>query len=157
MQVLTEIWAIQWEDIINRSKSLFKEFCYDLFLLSFGKLWINSTSYEYKNKSSIRSAQLIPIRIPIVCWNINPLNSTNILSNKNSSIFIISSSLYFLIDSVWFFKIRVVIPKTNLYLRLQFLSMKTLWNKLIINTRTKTLHLRQTRGSSTKDSSVTLE
>ena len=39
------------------------------FFLSFRRFGMNSASYEYKNKSAGRGAQLVPIGI--VCWHIN--------------------------------------------------------------------------------------
>jgi hypothetical protein len=41
-------------------------------------------SYEYKNKSSRRGAQFVPIGMPTTCWNSVPPKETNMLSMRNS-------------------------------------------------------------------------
>ena len=43
--------------------------CARCFLSAWRRLCTNSASYEYKNKSASNGAQLVPIGMPIVCWN----------------------------------------------------------------------------------------
>ena len=45
-----------WQDVV----------CHSLWV------WINSASYEYKNRSASKGAQLVHIGIPMTCWNMTP-------------------------------------------------------------------------------------
>ena len=54
-----------------------------------------------KKKSASNGAQLVPIGMPIVCWNIRPPNSTKLLPIRYSSIFITAASEYFCGASEW--------------------------------------------------------
>ena len=55
-----------------------------------------------KNKSASNGAQLVPIVMPIVCWNNRPPNATKTLSIRYSSIFMTSASENFCGASEWF-------------------------------------------------------
>ena len=65
--------------------------CARCFLPALRGLCTNSASYEYKNKSASNGAQLVPIGIPVVCWNIHPPNS---LWQMHLSIFVVHQSDY---------------------------------------------------------------
>ena len=71
--------------------------CARCFLPALRRLYTNSASYEYNNKSASNGAQLVTINIPIVCWNIRPPNSTKISSIRYSSNFMKSVSEYFMV------------------------------------------------------------
>ena len=73
-----------------------------VFLACFEETLYKLRLIEYKNKSASNGAQLVPIGLPIVCWNIRPPNSTKILSIRYSSIFMTSASEYFCGASEWF-------------------------------------------------------
>ena len=62
-----------------------------LFLTSVSR---NSDSYENKKRSARRGAQFVPIGMLITCWKSLPLNSTNMLSIRNSRILITCSSVW---------------------------------------------------------------
>ena len=63
-----------------------------------GKERINSASYEYKNMSARRGTQFVPMGMPIICRK-NPAKTTKMLSTRNSSSLMMSSSVYFLFES----------------------------------------------------------
>ena len=73
-----------------------------------------------------RGAQFVPIGMPTVCWKTFPAKTTKILSTRNSSILMMSSSEYLLLESECSFtKYVSSCPNTKyLYLRLPFLKMK---------------------------------
>ena len=87
---------------------------------------MNSTSYEYRKMSARRGAQYVPIGMQTVCWNTFPTKTTKILSTRNSSILMMSSSEYlFLKSECSFTKYVSSCPYTKyLYLPLPFLKMK---------------------------------
>ena len=60
---------------------------------------MNSSSYEYRNMSARRGAQFVPMGMPIICWKTFPVKTTKMLSSKNSSILMMSSSVYLLFKS----------------------------------------------------------
>ena len=53
---------------------------------------MNSASYEYRKMSARRRAQFVPIGMPTVCWKTFPAKTTKILSTRNPSILMMSSS-----------------------------------------------------------------
>ena len=65
------------------------------FLPAESKDCMNSASYEYRNMSARRGAQFVPMGMPIICWKTFPAKTTKMLSTRNSSILIMSSSVYF--------------------------------------------------------------
>ena len=69
------------------------------FLPAESKDCMNSASYEYRNMSARRRAQIVPMGMPIICWKIIPAKTTKMLSTRNSSILIMSSSVYLLFES----------------------------------------------------------
>ena len=73
-----------------------------------------------------RGAQFVPIGMPTVCWKTFPAKTTIILSTRNSSILMMSSSEDLFVESECFFtKYVSSCPNTKfLYLRLPFLKMK---------------------------------
>ena len=97
---------------------------------------MKSASYEYRNMSARRGAQLqnvVPIGMPTVCWKTFPAKTTKILSTRNSSILMMSSSEYLLLESECSYtKYVSVCPNTKyLYLRLPVLKMKAFWIMLV--------------------------
>ena len=46
---------------------------------------MNSASYEYRNMSTRRGAQLVPIGMPTICRKTFPSKTTKMLSTRNSS------------------------------------------------------------------------
>ena len=91
-----------------------------------GVFEVKSASYEYRKMSARRGAQFVPIGMPTVCWKTFPAKTTKILSTRNSSILMMSSSEYLLLESECSFtKYVSSCPNTKyLYLRLPFLKMK---------------------------------
>ena len=55
--------------------------------------------YEYRKMSARRGAQFVPIGMPTVCWKNFPAKTTKILSTRNSSILMMSSSEYLFLES----------------------------------------------------------
>ena len=55
---------------------------------------MNTASYEYRNKSANRGGQSVPMGMPIICRKTFPAKTTKMLSTRNSSILIMSSSVY---------------------------------------------------------------
>ena len=80
---------------------------------------MKSPSYEYRKMSARRGAQFVPTT---VCWKTFPAKTTKILSTRNSSILMMSSSEYLLLESECSFtKYVSSCPNTKyLYLRLPF-------------------------------------
>ena len=66
---------------------------------------VNSASYEYRKMSARRGVQFVPIWMPTVCWKTFPTKTTNVVSIRNSSILMMSSSEYLLLELVCFFGI----------------------------------------------------
>ena len=60
---------------------------------------MNSASYEYRNMSARRGAQFVPIGMPTICWKTFPWKTTKMLSTRNSSILMMSSSVYLFFES----------------------------------------------------------
>ena len=87
---------------------------------------MKSASYEYRKMSARSGAQFVPIGMPTVCWKTFPAKTTKILSTRNSSILMMSSSEYLFLESECSFtKYISSCPNTKyLYLRLPFLKMK---------------------------------
>ena len=63
---------------------------------------MHSASYEYRNKSARKGAQFLPMDIPIICWKTFPANTKKMLSTRDSSILMMSSSVYLLFESECF-------------------------------------------------------
>ena len=63
------------------------------------KDYMKSASCEYRKMSARRGAQFVPIGMPTVCWKTFPAKTTKILSTRNSSILMMSSSEYLLLES----------------------------------------------------------
>ena len=87
---------------------------------------MKSASYEYRKMSVRRGAQFVPIGMPTVSWKTFPAKTTKILSTRNSSILMMSSTEYLFLESECSFtKYVFSCPNTKyLYLRLSFLKMK---------------------------------
>ena len=60
---------------------------------------MKSASYEYRKMSARSGAQFVPIGMPTVCWKTFPAKTTKILSTRNSSILMMSSSEYLFLES----------------------------------------------------------
>ena len=60
---------------------------------------MNSASYEYRNMSARRGAQFVPIGMPTICWKTSPPKTTKMLSTRNSSMLMMSSSVYLFFES----------------------------------------------------------
>ena len=73
-----------------------------LFFLVSSKDCMNSASFEYRNMSARREGQFLPIVMPTICWEKFPPNTTNMLSTRNSSILMMSSSVYLILESECF-------------------------------------------------------
>ena len=69
------------------------------FLPAESKDCMKSASYEYRNMSAGRGAQLVPMGMPIICWKTFPAKTTKMLSTRNSRILIMSSSVYLFFES----------------------------------------------------------
>ena len=74
------------------------------FLSAESKDYINSASHEYRNMSARRGPHFAPIGIPNICSNTFPAKTTKMLSTRNSSILMMSSSVYMFFDSECSFK-----------------------------------------------------
>ena len=61
---------------------------------------MNSASYVYRHMSARRGAQFVPMGMPIICWKTLPAKTTKMLSTRNASILMMSSSVYLLFESV---------------------------------------------------------
>ena len=87
---------------------------------------MNSASYESRNMSARRGVQFVPIGMPTICLTTFPAKTTKMLSTRNSSILMMSSSVYLLFESECSLtKKGPSRPKTKyLYLRFPFLWMK---------------------------------
>ena len=76
---------------------------------------MNSASYEYRNMSARRRAQLVPIGIPTICLKTFPPKITKMFLTRNSSMLIMSYSVYFLFESECSLtKLGPLRPKTNI-------------------------------------------
>ena len=51
-------------------------------------------SYEYRKMSARRGAQFVPIGMPTICLKTFPPKTTKMLSTRNSSMLMMSSSVY---------------------------------------------------------------
>ena len=60
---------------------------------------VGPTSTCYLGMSARRRAQFVPIGMPIICWKTFPAKTTKMLSTRNSSILIMSSSVYLFFES----------------------------------------------------------
>ena len=60
---------------------------------------MNSASYEYRNMSTRGEAQFVPIGMVVICWETFPPNTTIMLSTRNSSILLMSTSMYLFFES----------------------------------------------------------
>ena len=60
---------------------------------------MNSASYEYRNMSARRRAQFVPIGMPSICWKTFPPKTTKMVSTRNSSMLMMSSSVYLYLES----------------------------------------------------------
>ena len=60
---------------------------------------IPRNSYEYRNMSARRGAQLVSIGMPTICWKTFPPKTTKMLSTRNSSMLMMSSSVYLFFES----------------------------------------------------------
>ena len=87
---------------------------------------MQSASYEYRKMSARSGAQFVLIGMPTVCWKTFPAKTTKILSTRNSSILMMSSSEYLFLESECSFTKYVSSCRNTkyLYLRLPFLKMK---------------------------------
>ena len=61
---------------------------------------MNSASYEYRNMSARRAAQFVPIGMPTICWKTFPPKTTKMLSTRNFSMLIMSSSVYLFLSNL---------------------------------------------------------
>ena len=103
------------------------------FLPAESKDCMNSASYEYRNMSARRGAQFAPMGMPIICWKALTEKIMKMLSTRNSSILIMSSSVYLFFESECSFtKYGPSRTKTKyLYLRFPFLWRKEFRIKLL--------------------------
>ena len=85
------------------------------FLPAESKDCMNSASYEYRNKSAMRGAQLAPMGMPIICWKTFLAKTTKMLSTRHSSILMMSSSAYLLFESECSFTKRVPRYKNQIF------------------------------------------
>ena len=94
---------------------------------------MKSASYEYRKMSARSGAQFVPIGMPTICWKTFPAKTTKILSTRNSSILMKSSSEYLFLESECSFtKYVYSCPNTkDFYRRLPFLKMKAFWMILV--------------------------
>ena len=69
------------------------------FLQVASKDCMNSASYEYRNMSARRGAQFVPMGMPIICWKTFTAKTSKMLLTRNSSILMMSSSVYLLFES----------------------------------------------------------
>ena len=60
---------------------------------------MKSASYEYRKMSARRGAQFVPIGMPTICWKTFPPKTTKMLSTRNSSMLMMSSSVYLFFES----------------------------------------------------------
>ena len=60
---------------------------------------INSALYDRQNMSDRRGAQLVPIGIPTLSWKTFPTKTSKILSTRNASVLMMSSSEYLFLES----------------------------------------------------------
>jgi hypothetical protein len=98
------------------------------FLVFLEKLLYDVCLMGIIKKSTRRGAKLDPIRIPTVCWKTRPSSITNMLSIKNSNMFMISENSLQNQSGFLFAKLNVSLPKRRyLYLRWPFIFMKHSW------------------------------
>ena len=64
---------------------------------------MNSASYEFRNMSAKREAQVVSMGMPIICWKTFPAKTTKMLSTRNSSILTMFSSVYLPFELECFF------------------------------------------------------
>ena len=80
---------------------------------------MKSASYEYRKMSARSGAQFVPIGMPTVCWKTFPAKTTKILSTRNSSILMMSSSEYLFLESECSFTkicfLHALIPNICIY------------------------------------------
>ena len=60
---------------------------------------MKSASYEYRQISARRGAQFMPIGMPTICWKTFTPKTTKMLSTRNSSMLMMSSSVYLFFES----------------------------------------------------------
>ena len=60
---------------------------------------MNSASYEYRNMSTRTGALFVPIGMPNICWKTFPPKTTKMLSTRNTSMLMMSSSMYLFFES----------------------------------------------------------
>ena len=84
-------------DFKSREVNCLKECA--LALTAESKDCMHSASYEYRNMSARRGAQFVPMGRPIICWKTFPAKTTKMLSTRNSSNLIMSSSVYLFFES----------------------------------------------------------
>ena len=60
---------------------------------------MSSASHEYRKVSERKAAQFVPIGMPTACWKTFPAKTTKILSTRNSSILMMSSSELLFLES----------------------------------------------------------
>jgi hypothetical protein len=77
-----------------------KHFCF----FSFRCFWIDTVSYEYKNRSVNKGTQLVPIEIPADSWKVCLPKTTSVLSMRNSSIFLILTSDNLCVESEYYLR-----------------------------------------------------
>jgi hypothetical protein len=116
-----------------------------VFFLLRNSFWTNYASYEYRNKSANKGAQLVLIRMPADFWNTWSPQTKHILSTRKLSIPLLSDSKYLCGLSEWCLtKYVSCFPFTrNLYSRVPFLFKKLLsiiWKSLHFNYCEELLH-----------------
>ena len=95
---------------------------------------MNSASYEYRKMSAKRRAQFVPIGIPTVCWKTFPAKPMKILSIRNSSILIMSSSEYLFFESECFLtKYVSSCPDTNYVSTVTVFENKGLSDNILVS------------------------
>ena len=97
-EIIIKVWVIRLMDKMS-SMYLYVKLNSDAnrFLPAKSKDCMNSASYEYM--LARRGAKLVPMGMPIICWETFPAKTTKMLSTRNSSILIMSSSVYMFFES----------------------------------------------------------
>ena len=108
-QIIFEFWVVYGQYIIDVPVRLNRDT--KCFFPVESKDCMKSTSYEYRQMSARSGAQFVPIGMPEDCWKTFPAKTTKILSARNSSILMMSSSEYILV-----FRIRVSLHQICIFM-----------------------------------------
>ena len=89
-----KLLVIDWQYVIDVSVCVVELRCYFFFFPVESKNCMTSALYEYRNMLARRGAQFVPIGMPTICWKTFPPKTTKMLSTSNSSMLMMSSSVY---------------------------------------------------------------